>query len=426
MTTVDHHHTDGVARYMARDNVELPAGAGSILWKGLAFIGLALTALAILAGFSGDALTAKTALHSLHTGVIMALGFPLASLVFVMILHQTGAGWSATVRRQFENAMWLVWLPGLMFVGILILQALFVGAHEAGYGAPYLWDWMNAAKTEGDVLYEHKKGFLNFPFFLIRAIVYFLVWCGFAFALWNLSTRQDADGDKWHTATARKVSAVGIPLFAFTAAFAGFDWVMTLDYHWFSTMLGVHFFARAMVSALALGTLTLIVLRSFGRLHGAFTSEHLHDLSKLLFAFVVFWAYISFSQYFLIWYANIPEETMFFQIRKMEPWTWMSWALPICHFIVPFILLIPRPWRRNRGMIAFICVYLIAVQTMDTYWMIRPEVPGVGPGHWVDVPAVLGPMLIFFGMFVKRVSGGPLIPLKDPRLHESLDHKNHI
>ena len=426
MTTVDHHHQADVGRYMASDNVELPAGAGSVLWKGLAFVGLVLSALAILGGFSGDALTAKTALFALHTGVIMTLGFPLAALVFVMILHQTGAGWSATIRRQFENMMWMIWLPGLMFAGILILQALYVGANEPGASAPYLWDWMNSAKTEGDALYEHKKAFLNFPFFLIRAIVYFLIWCGFAFALWNLSTRQDSDGDKWHTATARKVSAVGIPLFAFSAAFAGFDWVMTLDYHWFSTMLGVHFFARSMIAALSLGTLTLIVLRSFGRLHGAFTREHLHDLSKLMFAFVVFWAYISFSQYFLIWYANIPEETMFFQIRKEYPWTWMSWAIPIGHFIVPFILLMPRPWRRSRGLIAAVCVYMIVVQTLDTYWMIRPEVLGAGPGQWVDFPGVLGPMLIFFGLFIRRVSSGPLVPLKDPRLHESLDHKNHI
>lgn len=413
-------------RYMARDNVELPAGAGSVLWKGLAGVGALLTALAVLGGLTGDATMARTALHSLHVGFLMSVAFPLAGLVFVMILHQTNAGWSATIRRQFENMMWLVWVPGLMFAGILVLQAVYTMRSEGGAYAPYLWEWMNGAYRAGDPLYEHKKGFLNFGFFLIRALVYFAVWCGLAFVLWNESVRQDEDGDRWHTATARKVSSIGLVLFAFTAAFAGFDWVMTLDYHWFSTMLGVHFFARAMVAGLALGTLTLIVLRSFGRMHGAFTREHQHDLSKLLFAFVVFWAYISFSQYFLIWYANIPEETGFFVLRKSGDWALMSWLLPIGHFIVPFLVLLPRPWRRSRGVIGFMCVWLIVMQAVDTFWMVRPEVDGVGPGAWVDFPGVVGPILIFLGMYVRRVSSGPLVPLHDPRLGEALHHRNNV
>ena len=415
-----------VARYMAKDNVELPAGAGSILWKGLSIVGLVLTALAVVGGLSGDAQAAKTAIFALHTGFAMTIGFPLASLVLVMILNQTGAGWSATIRRQFENIMSLIWLPGLMFAGILVLQAVYVMRSGGGEDAPYLWSWMNPAHTAGDPIYLHKQAYLNFWFFLARALTYFAIWCGLAFWLYNLSTRQDVDGDRWHTATSRKISAVGIPLFAFSAAFAGFDWIMTLDYHWFSTMLGVHFFARAMVAALALGTLVLIALRSFGRLHGAFTNDHLHDLSKLMFAFIVFWAYISFSQYFLIWYANIPEETMFFQIRKTGAWTWMSWVIPICHFILPFIILLPRPWRRSRTLMAVMCVYMIAIQTLDTYWMIRPDVAGVGPGAWVDIPGVLGPMLIFFGFMVRKVASGPLIPLHDPRLDEALHHKNYV
>ena len=410
----------------SRDNIELAPGAGAMLWKGLAGLGSLLTAVAVIAAFaSSDPVFQSTALHALHVGFLGAIAFPIAALVFVMVLHQTGAGWSATVRRQFENMMSLVWIAVPMFFGILALQWLLnlgVKTHDS----PFLWNWMNPAYTEGDALYAHKAGFLNPWFFLFRALMYFAVWIGFSMVLWSLSTRQDADGNKWHTVTARKVSAPGLLLFAFATAFAGFDWVMALDYHWFSTMLGVHYFAKCMVSMLALGTLTFVVLHSRGRLHVAFTPEHLHDLSKLLFAFVVFWAYISFSQYFLIWYANVPEETTYFQIRKMGDWTWVSWFLPIAHFIVPFLILIPRPVRRNPAAMGFMCVYMILVQLVDTYWYVRPQAGGLGPGQWVDFAGALGPVLIFLGLYVRKVASGPLIPLKDPRLPEALHHKNTI
>ena len=419
------HHAD-LDLVLAKDNVALPEGAGATLWRALAGLGVLLTVVTVVGAFAGDVKAAKTALHALHAGFLAALGFPLGAMCLVMLLHQTNAGWSATVRRQFENMMSLVWVAALMFVGIVVLQALLGQRGELSKDSAFLWNWMNSVYVEGDPLYEHKRPFLNVPLFFVRAIVYFGVWIALAWTLNQYSTRQDADGDRWHTARARKVSAVGLLLFAFTVAFAAFDWLMTLDFHWFSTMLGVYFFAGVMVGALALGALTFVALRSVGRLHVAFTDEHLHDLSKLLFAFVVFWAYITFSQYFLIWYANIPEETMFFQIRKEGPWTWMSWALPIGHFILPFLILLPRPFRRSRAVIGVMAVYLIVVHLMDVFWMVRPEVKGVGPGAWVDFTGVLGPVLIMIGLYVRKVVSGPLVPLNDPRLPEALSHRNNV
>ncbi len=410
-------------RALAPDNVTLGDRAGSGLWRGLVVGGLAFIAIAVIGGLAGDGEMKKTALHALHTGFLSAIAFPLAAMAFVMMLHQTAAGWSATIRRPFEHMMSLLWLAAPLFFGVLLLQALFTASHSGEGTAPFVWNWMDASYTAGDPLYESKKAYLNTPFFLIRALVYLAVWIVLSMSLYGLSTRQDVDGDRWHTRTMRKISAVGLVLFAFTVAFAGFDWVMTLDFHWFSTMLGVHFFARSMVSAIALGTVTLIVLRSLGRLHVCFTEEHLHDLSKLVFAFLVFWAYISFSQYFLIWYANIPEETAYFVIRKEGGWAALSWILPVAHFLVPFIVLLPRPWRRSRGLIGLMCVYLIVMQLLDGYWYIRPEVKGVGPWQWVDLVGVLGPVLVFLGLYVRKLASGPLIPLKDPRLSEALHHR---
>jgi hypothetical protein len=415
----------------ASDNIQLKAGAAKGLWTAMTGVGCVLTGIAFLAGLAGDATAASTSLHALHAGFISAIAFPLGALVFVMILHLLKAGWSATIRRQFENLASLVWVGAALFLFIVIAQAVYVAVHPAtnkadGVYAPFLWNWMDANYRAGDSLYEHKQGFLNAPFFAIRNLLYFAVFIGLATVLNGLSRQQDQDGNKWHTVTALKVSAGGIVFFAFSLAFAGFDWVMTLDYHWFSTMFGVYTFAVSIAAAMSLVTLTFILLRSFGRLHGAFTVEHLHDSSKLVFAFMVFWAYIAFSQYFLIWYANIPEETMFFQVRKEGAWNFWSYLVPIAKFIIPFVILLPRPWRRNFLISGAMCAWIIVMTMVEMFWMIRPEAKGsVGP-VWVDLPGVLGPVLIMLGLYVRKVASGPLVPLKDPRLDEALHHKNYV
>ncbi|MDX2114431.1 MAG: quinol:cytochrome C oxidoreductase [Planctomycetota bacterium] len=409
-----------------KGNIELAEGSGRGLSALLTGLGGALIGVTIFAAVSGTDKVAKIALHAYQAGFMASLAMALGALGFTMIFHQTNAGWVASIRRQFENLMSIVWVGLVLFVvGVLFHLGMQLTKQV------YLFEWMNPAYVEGDKLYEHKSGFLNVPFFYVRAAIYFVVWLGLSQLLWSFSTRQDQDGDKWHTVSARKLSAPGLLLFAFTTAFAGFDWVMSLDFHWFSTMFGVYYFAGAAVSCLALVTLTLIILRGFGRLHVAFTEEHLHDLSKLLFAFTVFWAYISFSQYFLIWYANIPEETAWMLRRKEGPWEWLSWTLPIGHFIVPFVFLISRPVRRSRAAVALGCLWLLGMHLLDLYWAVRPEVwnketsQAVGP-HWVDIPGILGPFLVFLGMYVRRVASGPLMPLHDPRLPEALVHKNYV
>ena len=425
-------HAVNTERFLERENIFLSEGAGSVLWKGVAGLGVLLTAIAVIGGFTGGEMGANVALHALHTGFSLSIMLPITALGFVMILNVVKAGWSATIRRQLENMMTLMWVPAVMFVGILVLQWVFASTSELANTkyAPYIWNWMNPAYVEGDVLYDHKKPFLNVPFFYIRAIVYFGLWGVLSLLLANESFSQAADGDKWRTVNALKISAIGLPLFAFATAFAGFDWMMTLDFHWFSTMLGVHYFASGLVSALAILALTLIVLRGLGKLHGCFTDEHMHDLGKLVFGFNVFWAYIAFSQYFLIWYAAIPEETMFFDIRKTGEWQWVSWAVPVIHFIIPFILLLPKPSKKNPAILGTACIIILVGQVLDTWWMVRPEAvtsEGVRPGlHWLDFVGVFGPVMILLGFYIRKVASGPLIPLHDPRQPQALSHTNHV
>ncbi len=408
---------------LSRDNITIGEG-GNWLAPLLTGLGAVFIVLTFVAALMSGKEAATIALHCYHVGFLASLGMSLGALGFVMIFHQTNAGWVASVRRQFENVMSLVWVGGLLFLGMVLLQVVL----WFGDKGVYLFPWMNAAYVEGDVLYNHKKLYLNQPFFWIRAAIYFLVWLILSLTLFNLSRRQDEDGDRWHTAKARKISSVGLLLFAFTTAFASFDWMMSIDHHWFSTMFGVYFFAGNAVACMAIVTLVLIVLRFLGRLHGAFTTEHLHDMSKLLFAFTVFWAYISFSQYFLIWYANIPEETMWFIARKNDPsWGVLAWVLPICHFIVPFLWLLPRPGRRSFFHVAVACVWLLVLHLVDLYFVVRPQAGDFNPSlAWVDVLGVLGPVLVFVGVLARQIARGPLVAVKDPRLGEALEHKNYV
>ncbi|MEM1167126.1 MAG: hypothetical protein AAGI30_12655 [Planctomycetota bacterium] len=419
-------------RVFADENIRLGTSVGRGLSGGLLVIGLAGVVTTVIAGLVLGVGAARVVLHALHTGFVISIGLSLGGLVWTMILQAMNAGWAIVARRQFENLMSLMWVGLVMLVGIVILQAVYVNtlwdpaSEEAQYG-PFLWRWMNPVYVDGDVLYDHKLPFLNVPFFIIRQVLYAAVWLALAGVMWGLSRGQDEDGDRWRSAKAGRVACVGLLLYAFTTAFASFDWVMGLDFHWFSTMFGVYYFAGNALAAVAICILTLLILRGTGKLAGAFTEEHLHDLGKLLFAFTVFWAYISFSQYFLIWYANIPEEAQFFAARR-EPgtiWHPLSIAIPLGHFIIPFLVLLPRPARRSGVVIGAVCVWLLVFHVIDLFWMIRPEA-GADGLSWIDPIAIGGMLAIFVGLFIRKVGDGPLIPLRDPRERDLLGHKNYV
>ena len=399
---------------LAPRNTALPAGKGRVIALALIALGAVAIALAIVGAlFTGGEVMRHIALASYHAGFLFTLG----STIFVMILHQVNAGWSSTIRRQLENVMSLNWLCLILFIPIAIL-------------APMLFHWMHTEAVQGDVIYQAKAAYLNKPFFYARAVIYFALWTIFTQRLYRLSIGQDTDGDRHRSFKARRMSSYGLIVMALTTAFAAFDWIMSLDYHWFSTMFGVYFFAGFAGAALSLCALLLIMLRRTGALAGLVTQEHLHDLGKLMFGFVVFWAYIGFSQYFLIWYANIPEETGWFFRRRSEAWYDWSVALAAGRFVVPFIILMPRPWRRSPRVLIFITLWILAFHVIDLFWVVRPEIYGpddaaVTPG-WIDAVGVAGPLGLYLGLLVRRIVSAPLIPLKDPRLPEALRHENYV
>ncbi|MFN5956997.1 MAG: quinol:cytochrome C oxidoreductase [Planctomyces sp.] len=430
------HHGHGEPPSLAADNTEAPKGWGSALMGLFIVAGLACAGATLASGFilgGADEAAQKTAikhgLASYHVGALVALGMALGPLGLVLIMNLVKAGWFVTLRRQAENAASLVWLGVIMLLPPLVIELLKPGVFIK---------WRTPGLIATDELLAKKAPYLNDPFFFSRLAVYAIVWIIIARLIVGFSRKQDITGDKWLSNKASFHSAWAILAFALTCAFASFDLIKALDFHWFSTMFGVYFFAGNMLAGLSILVVILAALRSSGRLKGLVTAEHFHDTGKLMFAFTVFWAYISFSQYFLYWYANIPEETGWFMARQSNGWQYLFYALCIGHFIVPFLILIWRDVKKSTILLAAMGVFMLVMHILDVFYQIRPLVymtkvidqtaviPGkVGLG-WMDFTGALGPVLIFIGVLIWKVRSAPLIPIKDPRLPEALEHKNYV
>jgi hypothetical protein len=342
----------------------------------------------------------------------LLLGISLGGLFFVMLQHVTRAGWSVVVRRIAETIACNVGPMALLAVPIV-------------WGMHHLYHWSHADAVAHDPLLAAKAGFLNPTFFIVRLAIYFVVWMVLSAFFRYTSVAQDATGDPRLTRRMEKVAAPGIVLFALTLNFAAFDLLMSLDPHWYSTIYGVYYFAACVLSFLAVMPKVLVGLQSRGVLTSAVTVEHYHDLGKLTFAFVVFWAYIAFSQYMLIWYGNIPEETQWFLKRQTGDWTWVSLALLFGHFVIPFLLLISRIVKRRPVLLAVTGIYLIAMCWLDMYWLVIPEFsPGVARFGPLDVLVFLGLTGIYSLVLYLNLRRASLLPEKDPRLAESLAFEN--
>lgn len=281
--------------------------------------------------------------------------------------------------------------------------------------------------AEINVLLAGKGGFLNLPFWTIRFVLYFVFLTLIIRTLRGWSVRQDADGDLKYTRAARRASCGFLPLFAVSLTFAVVDWLMALDYAWFSTMWGVYLFAGSALSSMALLIVIVTYLRGQGYLQDVISDEHYHVMGKLFHAFVIFWAYISFSQYFLIWYANITEETKFFLLRNTGQWNTVSIFLVIFHFFVPFLLLLRRGAKKDARVLCAIAIYMLMMHAVDMYWIVIPERgPSLGagvvvPGAFIfDILAFVGVGAMMTFLFLRSLAKDSLYPCKDPRLDESV------
>ncbi len=378
----------------------------------LPWIGASIGAVGLVLSLALRAGDPKQFAFSWLVAFLFFLSLALGALYFVLIHFATQAGWGIVVRRLAENTMGTLPLFALLFVPVLL-------------GMADLFPWVHGIAEGKDHVLMGKAPYLNRSFFVGRALVYFGLWSAIAMFYLRRSRRQDATGDTAISIVLRRFSGPAIIVLAITQTFAAVDWIMSLDPAWYSTIFGVYWFAGSFVSFFALVTLIVVTLRRAGLLTNIVGSEHFHDLGKLLFAFTVFWAYIGFSQYFLIWYGNIPEETIFFRHRLVGSWSAVSLLLAAGHFVVPFFFFMPRTIKRKPTLLAAGAAWMLAMHAVDIDWLVMPALHP--EGFAIGLPDVAA-FLAVGGWFVAALSwmmqGSPLVPVGDPRLPESLSFEN--
>ncbi|MEZ0312469.1 MAG: quinol:cytochrome C oxidoreductase [Myxococcota bacterium] len=358
-------------------------------------------------------------LHAYLLAFYFVLTIALGCLFFVGIQYLFRSGWSVTVRRLAELGAGV--LPVLAVLALPIIVSVAMGNHS-------LYPWTDHEVVSQSHLLEHKAPYLNLNFFLVRCVVYFAIWALLSWYFLSSSTKQDSSGDPKLTRRMEIVSGPATLLFALTLTFASIDFIMSLAPTWFSTMIGVYFFAGACTSSLSFLILFAMALQKSGRMTQVLNTEHYHDLGKLLFGFTFFWSYICFSQFMLIWYANIPEETEFYLHRFQGPWYWFSWFLLLGHWAFPMAGLLSRHVKRNRKGLAFFAVWLLVMHYVDIAWYVLPTVGGhdahgipFGPMEVLSWVGMVGIFLAVVGFLGSRRS---LVPLKDPRVTEALSFEN--
>jgi hypothetical protein len=326
---------------------------------------------------------------------------------WTIVHHAVDAEWSVVVRRQLENIASLVVVLAFLFIPVIILRH-------------YLFHWMTVPLGEDHVL-DAKRGYLNWHFFLGRTIFYFAFFVIASWVLRRFSVKQDKNGSPGFTLAMRKASFTSLPLFALSLTFAGCDWLMSLNYTWFSTMWGVYLFAGAAGASMSLLVLVITALRRAGYLRGVVTLEHYHIMGKWMLAFTVFWAYIGFSQYMLIWYANIPEETQYYIARNTQSWWNLSILLVIGRFFGPFAILLLRSIKKNPDELCWVAAWILCMQLLDIYIIVLPAMHGTGVhlSVWDFLSVIaIGATLAF--AYLRIVARSSLFPVRDPRLIESI------
>ncbi|HEX3444016.1 MAG TPA: hypothetical protein VHS80_04810 [Chthoniobacterales bacterium] len=343
----------------------------------------------------------------------------IGCLFWILVHHATDSGWGIVVRRQMENlAALLPWMI-LFFIPLVVFRF-------------DIWNWLtakdhleaNPALGEKIGYFELHFGAVTLPFFWIRAVLYFLYFAGAAIYFRRVSVRQDSDGDPRWSIQMRGFSFVGIILFALGTTFMAFDWLASLDYRWASTMWGVYIFAGSAGAAMALIILVVLTLKNAGYLSFV-NAEHYHMMGKLLFCFSIFWGYIGFSQYMLIWYGNIPEETSWFLRRNIGSWNTLSIALVVGRFFIPFLYLLFQYTKRTPRFLAFMSLWVLAMHLLDIFVTINPFIHPTGVQvSWLDLATLFAIGFPLAFLFLRSLGATSLFPARDPRLLESVNVSN--
>jgi hypothetical protein len=347
-------------------------------------------------------------LQSYLMAYMLCLGVTLGCLALGMIHQLSGGAWGVVIRRPIGAATRTLPVMTLLFLPI-------------AFGVRYLYVWTNADLVARDEVLQHKHVYLNTPFFLIRAAIYFSVWNALAYFLNRWSLRQDQTAEEKLARRMQMLSGGGLLAYGFTITFASFDWMMSLEPHWFSTIYGVLIVGGQGLSALAFLIVVLVWLSRRAPLDRIVVPAHFHDLGNLMLAFVMLWAYFSFSQYLIIWSGNLPVEIAWYMHRLETGWRFVGIALIVGHFAVPFIVLLSRQVKRQPGLLLKVAVFVLLVRLVDLFWLIAPEFHQHGLAiSWLDIVLPLALGAIWLGCFVWQLRGRAILPVHDPEFDEAL------
>ncbi len=394
---------------MIAQDYRAPESVGRLQQRalGAALIGLVLCAI-------GWARTPDQFFHSYLVAFLFVLGLSLGSLGLLMLQHLTGGHWGIVIRRPLESATRSLPLVVILFIPI-------------GIGMKYLYSaWLTAPSSGEGALSEFQRSYLTTNKFITRAVIYFAIWMLLMFVFNRWSKEQDMNREDRGLRRRLKMAAgPGIILYVFVMTFAAIDWVMSLSPHWASTIYGFLFVIGQLISSMSLMIAVVVLLSKTEPMAGLIQERHLHDLGKLLLAFVMLWAYFGFSQLLIIWSGNLPEEITFYRSRLYGGWGVVAVIVLVFHFFVPFFLLLSRDVKRNARLLPKIAIWLIAMRFVDLFWLTRPEFTANALPNWLDLAAplaVVGLWVFFFAFNLKQL---PLLPLGDPKLEEAIAHDEH-
>ena len=337
------------------------------------------------------------------------IGLPLGATALLMLQYLSGGAWGMVIRRPCEAAARTLPLVLILFIPIVI-------------GIPHLYPWSHPDIVAHDRLLQHKQVYLNVPFFLIRAALYFAGWSLIGHLLYKWSGDQDR-GDTRAAGRLAAISGPGLIFYGFSVTFMAIDWVLSINPHWFSTIFGLLFIAGEGLSAVAFLICVLVILSNRPPMAEVLTHRHLHDVGKLMLAFVMVWAYFSFSQLLVIWSGNLPDEIPWYIRRFGGGWQYIGVALVLLQFALPFALLLSRDLKRNFKLLRAVAIVVIAMRFVDLYWIVAPDFQGARfTVSWMDFLLPIGLGGSWLGWFLWQLAQRPLMPVGDPQLEEALEH----
>ena len=389
-----------------------PFRGGSQWMMGGGVVGLLFV---IITAVVALATNSKDAFYSYLVAFAYWAGIGFAAIILLMCFHATHARWMTILRRPLEA------MAATMIVFLVLIVPIWLGMKQ-------LYSWVDpvAAGFTGEALarVKHKGVWLTVNFFIVRSVVYILLAAFLGWRLFGWSLRQDREGGTALLAKSRRCSSGGLPFIALAITFAAFDWIMSLNPTWFSTIFGVYYFGGSFLSALSILAIVTWQANLKNVFGGGMNVEHTHSIGKLMLAFTCFWTYIAFSQLLLIWIAGLPEEIPFYITRFREGWRGVGIALIFFHFFVPFGALLSRSLKRTPKKLAIVGIWLLCIHYVDIYWLVMPTIYPEGVSfHWTQPVAFLGVGLVAIAFAISRLRGRMPVPMRDPYLPESLRYR---